>query len=154
MCGINAFVTLKKQVIMKQSFWALALLMLAGCTTHEAVTRENLMHHHWVLTSIDQKAVPDKTTGQAQPDLEIGENLTVNGTTGCNRYRGQGVLDGSLFKVQQLSTTRRACRPPYSNIEQTLTSVLNSGAEITLTKDTLTLKNTQHMLVFTLRDWL
>ena len=139
---------------MKQSLWALTLLLLAGCTGHEAVTRENLMHHHWVLTSVDQKAVPEKTDGQAQPDLEIGENLTINGTTGCNRYRGQGILNGSLFKAQQLSTTRRACRAPYNSIEQTLTSVLSSGAEMTLTKDTLTLKNEQHTLVFALRDWL
>ncbi len=139
---------------MKQSLWVLALLMMAGCTGHEAVTRENLMHHHWVLTSVDQKAVPDKTAGQAQPDLEIGENLTVNGATGCNRYWGQGVLNGSQFKVQRLSSTRRACHAPYNSIEQTLTSVLSSGAEMTLTKDALTLKNDQHTLVFALRDWL
>lgn len=80
-------------------------VLLAGCsgmnqsgnnmnpvTNSSHVTESDLLHHNFVLVSVDGKP-PVKTP---EPNIEFGENMHISGAM-CNRFMGQGELkDGIL----------------------------------------------------------
>ncbi|MEZ8144249.1 heat-shock protein HslJ [Enterovibrio norvegicus FF-33] len=142
---------------------AIAMLVapaiLAGCATSTSgktdaldVSTVNMQHHNWVLESVDGQplSLPE---GFAAPSLEIGESFTANGHAGCNRYFGQGELKGEQFRIDKMASTMMACPEPAMAIEGVMTNVLGDWSDVTLTKQTLQLKNGEHVLSFQLRDW-
>lgn len=142
---------------------AIAMLVapaiLAGCATNLSgksdaldVSTANMQHHNWVLASVDGQplVLPE---GFAAPNLEIGEAFTANGHAGCNRYFGQAELKGNEFRIENMATTMMACPEPAMEVEGLMTEVLGNWSDVTLTKQQLTLDNGNHVLTFTLRDW-
>ncbi|ALP40675.1 META domain-containing protein [Aeromonas schubertii] len=127
-----------------------SLLLLTACST-TCPTQTDLMHHHWVLESLDGQAVRAER-GQ-EPDLEIGENFTVNGIAGCNRYFGMGNLDRGRFWVTSLGNTEMACTVPLDTVEQAVLTTLQEGASLTLEPEQLILKGKRHTLHCRLEDW-
>ncbi|PJG60575.1 META domain-containing protein [Aeromonas cavernicola] len=125
-------------------------LLLTGCSS--TWTHQNLQHHHWVLASLDGEQVI--TERDTPPDLEIGEQFTVNGIAGCNRYFGQGHLENGKLWVTSLGSTEMACKPPLDNIERAVLTTLTEGAELHGSTHTLILQGKQHRLEYRLRDWM
>ncbi|USH03760.1 META domain-containing protein [Grimontia kaedaensis] len=142
---------------------AIAMLVapaiLAGCATSTSgkgdameVSKANMQHHNWVLESVDGQPL-NLPEGFAAPSLEIGESFTANGHGGCNRYFGQGELKGDKFRIDKMASTMMACPEPAMKLEGVMTKVLGDWSDVTLTKQTLVLENSDHVLTFQLRDW-
>ncbi|MGE6107106.1 META domain-containing protein [Aeromonas sobria] len=129
----------------------LALLLLGGCSSAPQFSRQDLMHHHWVLDRLDDEAIA--LPARNRPDFEIGEHFTVNGIAGCNRYFGQGHLKGDRLKVTNLGSTSMACPPPLDTIEQAVLDTLQQGATLTGDTQRLILQGKRHRLEYKLRDW-
>ncbi|MGL5250788.1 MAG: META domain-containing protein [Enterovibrio sp.] len=138
------------------------LTTLVGCSDKqlEKTTNSNgvnlnktdLMHHHWLLESINGERI-QVPAGETQPSIEIGENFTVNGFNGCNRYFGQGELNGTQFRIDQMASTMMSCAEAASHFERVMADVLGNWSKMTLTKEGLKLQNANYTLYFKLRDW-
>lgn len=138
----------------KTTVAALAVLVLGGCSMkpHTAITPGDLLHHNFVLQSVDGEAAQSRTDGDLL-NLEFGENLHVSGAM-CNRFFGQGQLRDGVLTVKPLASTRRLCADEQHNRwDRVIGTVLENGADVTLKAQRLTLSGSGHTLVYTLRDW-
>ncbi|AYZ33151.1 heat shock protein HslJ [Serratia sp. FDAARGOS_506] len=138
----------------KTTMAALAALALAGCSMkpHTAVTPGDLLHHNFVLQSVDGEAAKSPAGGGLL-NLEFGESLHVSGAM-CNRFFGQGQLRDGVLTVKPLATTRKLCPDEQRNRwDRIIGTVLENGAQVTLNAQQLMLKGSGHTLVYTLRDW-
>ncbi|WP_145482629.1 heat shock protein HslJ [Yersinia rohdei] len=133
---------------------AIAAALLAGCginqsTSTSNVTASDLLHHNFVLVSVDGKP-PLKTPA---PSIEFGEKMHISGAM-CNRFMGQGELKDGILTAKGLASTRMLCGDEQLNQWDALIGqVLNSGAKVTLAKGQLTLSNKDHTLIYQLKDW-
>ncbi|MBD1556438.1 META domain-containing protein [Vibrio sp. S9_S30] len=141
---------------MKKQLALIALpVILAACTSNgdaSVVTKEDLQHHHWILAQVDGQDYVQPERG-TPPSIEVGEEMTVNGFAGCNGYFGQGELKDGRFRVDGMGMTMMMCSDEMMNIEQVMSDTLSEWSDITLTDNTLTLKNNKHQVTFKLRDW-
>ena len=131
-------------------FLLIPLLLLAGCSS-TAFVQQDLQHHHWVLSKLDGE--PVAALRDNPPDFEIGEHFTVNGIAGCNRYFGQGHLEGDRLWVTSLGSTAMACPPGLDLVEQAVLATLTEGATLSGTPQTLILQGKRHRLEYKLQDW-
>ncbi|ENM7918238.1 META domain-containing protein [Vibrio parahaemolyticus] len=131
-------------------------VLMAACASNgddvKEITAQDLQHHNWELVQVDGKnIVLDENQKAAR--LEIGENLTANGNAGCNNFFGQAELKNNQLRIEKMGMTMKMCMEDQMKIENAMTQTLSNWSDITLTKDGLVLKNADHELTFTLRDW-
>lgn len=133
---------------------ALAALLLTGCEMNQngkTVTEGDLLHRNFVLHSVDGVAVKSQPGGA--PGIEFGEKMHVSGAM-CNRFFGSGQLQNGVLTVKYLASTRMQCADTQRNQwDQTIATLLEKGAKISLAAQQLTLSGGDHVLVYTLRDW-
>ncbi|MBR9874956.1 MAG: META domain-containing protein [Vibrionaceae bacterium] len=132
-------------------------VLMTACASNgdnvKEITAQDLQHHNWELVKIDGKNI-ELTERQKAPRLEIGENLTANGNAGCNNFFGQAELKDNQLRIEKMGMTMKMCIGDIMNVEQAMSSTLSDWSDITLTKGGLVLKNSEHELTFTLRDWM
>ncbi|EIO5869953.1 META domain-containing protein [Vibrio parahaemolyticus] len=131
-------------------------VLMTACASNgddvKEITAQDLQHHNWELVQVDGKnIVLDENQKAAR--LEIGENLTANGNAGCNNFFGQAELKNNQLRIEKMGMTMKMCMEDQMKIENSMTQTLSNWSDITLTKDGLVLKNADHELTFTLRDW-
>ncbi|HCE3274890.1 META domain-containing protein [Vibrio parahaemolyticus] len=131
-------------------------VLMTACASNgddvKEITAQDLQHHNWELVQVDGKnIVLDENQKAAR--LEIGENLTANGNAGCNNFFGQAELTNNQLRIEKMGMTMKMCMEDQMKIENAMTQTLSNWSDITLTKDGLVLKNADHELTFTLRDW-
>ncbi|EGQ8285049.1 TPA: META domain-containing protein [Vibrio parahaemolyticus] len=131
-------------------------VLMTACASNgddvKEITAQDLQHHNWELVQVDGKnIVLDENQKVAR--LEIGENLTANGNAGCNNFFGQAELKNNQLRIEKMGMTMKMCMEDQMKIENAMTQTLSNWSDITLTKDGLVLKNADHELTFTLRDW-
>ncbi|EJA3432549.1 META domain-containing protein [Vibrio parahaemolyticus] len=131
-------------------------VLMTACASNgddvKEITAQDLQHHNWELVQVDGKnIVLDENQKAAR--LEIGENLTANGNAGCNNFFGQAELKNNQLRIEKMGMTMKMCMEDQMKIENPMTQTLSNWSDITLTKDGLVLKNADHELTFTLRDW-
>ncbi|MDG2590533.1 META domain-containing protein [Vibrio parahaemolyticus] len=131
-------------------------VLMTACANNgddvKEITALDLQHHNWELVQVDGKnIVLDENQKAAR--LEIGENLTANGNAGCNNFFGQAELKNNQLRIEKMGMTMKMCMEDQMKIENAMTQTLSNWSDITLTKDGLVLKNADHELTFTLRDW-
>ncbi|ENY5164367.1 TPA: META domain-containing protein [Vibrio parahaemolyticus] len=131
-------------------------VLMTACASNgddvKEITAQDLQHHNWELVQVDGKnIVLDENQKAAR--LEIGENLTANGNAGCNNFFGQAELKNNQLRIEKMGMTMKMCMEDQMKIENAMTQTLSNWSDITLTKDGLVLKNADHELTFTLRDW-
>ncbi|OTW26378.1 heat-shock protein HslJ [Vibrio parahaemolyticus] len=131
-------------------------VLMTACASNgddvKEITAQDLQHHNWELVQVDGKnIVLDENQKAAR--LEIGENLTANGNAGCNNFFGQAELKNNQLRIEKMGMTTKMCMEEQMKIENAMTQTLSNWSDITLTKDGLVLKNADHELTFTLRDW-
>ncbi|EPN3978594.1 TPA: META domain-containing protein [Vibrio parahaemolyticus] len=131
-------------------------VLMTACASNgddvKEITAQDLQHHNWELVQVDGKnIVLDENQKAAR--LEIGENLTANGNAGCNNFFGQAELKNNQLRIEKMGMTMKMCMEDQMKIENAMTQTLSNWSDITLTKDRLVLKNADHELTFTLRDW-
>lgn len=68
----------------------------------------------WRVEDIQGRSAPDNV----QTTLSVAADGAAAGSTGCNRFRGQAVVDGAALRFGPLATTRRACAPAVADQEK------------------------------------
>ncbi|MCG9577333.1 META domain-containing protein [Vibrio tubiashii] len=116
------------------------------------ITAQDLQHHNWELVSIDGEAIV-ADSHQNPPRLEIGEKMTANGNAGCNNFFGQAELKDNQFRIEKMGMTMKMCVGDVMDVEQAFGQTLSDWSDMTLTQDTMVLKNDVHTLTFKLNDW-
>jgi heat shock protein HslJ len=72
----------------------------------------------WRLVAV---APPDSGPVEVAPEVESTATFAdgrIQGSTGCNRYVGSAEIDGSALLVRRVASTRRACPPPFDEVER------------------------------------
>jgi putative lipoprotein len=80
-------------------------------------------------------------------DLVFAEDGTVSGSTGCNRFSGTYVADGSSLTFSPLAATTMACDEPASSQELAVLTGLEATASYTIEGSTLALLDGSGSLV-------
>lgn len=130
-------------------------VLLAACASNGddvQITATDLQHHNWQLTQIDGQDIV-KNEHYDVPRLEIGEKMMASGNAGCNNFFGQAELKDNRLRIEKMGMTMKMCIGDVMDTEQAVSQSLMDWNDVTLTKDTLTLKNDVHTLTFTLREW-
>lgn len=131
-------------------------LIVTACASNgdgeKQITAQDLQHHNWELVSIDGNDIV-LAERQTPPRLEVGEKMTANGNAGCNNFFGQAELKDNQFRIEKMGMTMKMCVGEVMEIEQAFGQTLSDWSDMTLTKETMTLKNTNHTLTFKLSDW-
>ncbi|MBY7972891.1 META domain-containing protein [Vibrio fluvialis] len=131
-------------------------VLLAACASNGddvQITATDLQHHNWQLTQIDGQDIV-KNEHYDAPRLEIGEKMMASGNAGCNNFFGQAELKDNRLRIEKMGMTMKMCIGDVMDTEQAVSQSLMDWNDVTLTKETLTLKNDVHTLTFTLREWL
>ncbi|MBY8200982.1 META domain-containing protein [Vibrio fluvialis] len=131
-------------------------VLLAACASNGddvQITATDLQHHNWQLTQIDGQDIV-KNEHYDAPRLEIGEKMMASGNAGCNNFFGQAELKDNRLRIEKMGMTMKMCIGDVMDTEQAVSQSLMDWNDVTLTKDTLTLKNDVHTLTFTLREWI
>ncbi|VEB97412.1 Heat shock protein hslJ [Cedecea lapagei] len=132
----------------------LASAVLAGCAQPAekgSVTAQDLQHHRFVLESVDGKPL-DVKNSQRAPELSFGENLHISGAM-CNRFMGQGILEGDTLKAKGMGMTMMLCVEPQLNeLDHRINEMMTAGAKVSLANQRLVLKSGQHTLTYKLAD--
>lgn len=126
----------------------LAFLSLTACqSTNKQLNSKDLLHHNFVLVSIDDKPF----TGDRVPNLEFNENMRVSGGI-CNRYVGQAELQNNTLTVSNMASTKMICNNELDDLEGSMSKMLVNGAKVTLQGNILTLEDSEQKLTFHLKD--
>jgi heat shock protein HslJ len=99
----------------------------------------------WRLESLVWGLGPDGAVSPAigEATLLLGEDGTISGSTGCNRFSGGYELDGTTLTAGPLATTRMACEEALMDQERAVLDVLDAGPlELTLDGSTLRVAGT------------
>lgn len=131
-------------------------MLLAACGAKNSVpdqtsgvSKQDLLHHAFVLASINGKPFVKK---ERLPSLEFNEGFRVSGAM-CNRFTGQAELENGMLTVKQIASTSMLCEDQELNrLEYDFSTMLMSGAAVTLAGKTLTLRRDGYVLEFILRD--
>lgn len=130
-----------------------ATMMLAGCvssgTKKVTVQKEQLVHHRFVLETVNGQDVPP---GVKAPELSFNEDMHISGSM-CNQFTGKGSLSEGVLKAKKVAMTKKLCTDPQLNqLDATLSKMLHNGAQVDLTADQLTLADDSDSLIFKLAD--
>ncbi|WP_428773387.1 META domain-containing protein [Vibrio sp.] len=130
--------------------------LLSACASQQQsdaamITAQDLQHHNWQLVMIDDEALASDPR-QQKARLEIGENLTANGSAGCNNFFGQAELKDNQLKIERMAMTMKMCPPEAMKIERAMAETLAEWATISLSQEMLVLENDAHKLTFKLDD--
>lgn len=118
----------------------------------------DLAHHRWVLKTVNGILVRltlEGTYGRALvPELDFGEQQTVSGFAGCNRFHGQfEINEQGQFRVPQVAATRKMCPEMAMQLEQDYFDLLSQWSELRIQGEQLTLTQGDRVWVFSLFDW-
>jgi len=113
-----------------------------------ADTAAALLGKTWTVTGLVTGAsVASLPSGVDAPTLDIAADGSVQVFTGCNRGHTQVTPDGDGVHVDPVATTKMACPPPASKVEQAVLQTLNGQVAVTVDGSTATLTNGGHGLV-------
>lgn len=136
---------------MKKIITAVVLsVALAGCVSSRTVTLkpEQLANQRFVLTTVNGKALATTDKGPT-PEIRFDNDLRVSGKM-CNGFMGQGKLSDGALTVKHMGMTMMMCADPQRNeLDHTIQTMLNDGAQIDLTGDQLTLATASQTLIYT-----
>ncbi|BCU55556.1 heat shock protein HslJ [Enterobacter kobei] len=128
-----------------------ATLLLAGCARDGkvSVTPDELMHHRFVLQTVNGAAINPEGN---PPEISFGEKMHISGLM-CNRFTGQGKVSDGELSAKNMAMTRMMCADPQRNqLDQTFSAMMNEGAQADLTGNQLTLATAEQTLIFKLAD--
>jgi heat shock protein HslJ len=109
-----------------------------------------LMGRTWTVTElVSGSSVSSVPSGVEAPTLEIADDGSTHVFTGCNRGNTTVTADGATATFSPVATTKMACPPPASEVEQAVLRVLDGQVDVTVDGTTATLTNGEHGLVLT-----
>ena len=124
-------------------------VIIAGCASHKAapITAKDLQAHRWVLTTVDKKAVKTDPTS-TQPFIQFDDTMMASGNASCNDFFGKAKLDKNRLLLDKLALTMKLCSDDIMKQEQMIHRSLSSWTDLSLAKETLTVKTPKHTLVY------
>lgn len=124
------------------------------CSKTSIVSHGDLQHHRWMLESINGEKIEAEELDQEIPEIDFGEQMTVTGNTGCNRFSGHAILHDDKFAIVSMRSTMMFCTAPKNEMELKLQQVLGYESRITIDdKNNLILEAGGTRLVYRLNDW-
>ena len=124
------------------------------CDKTSIVTHGDLQHHRWILESINGNKIEAEKLGNKIPEIDFGEQMTVTGNTGCNKFSGQATLQGDQFIIGPMSSSMMFCTAPQNELELKIKQLLGSESKITIDdKKNLILETDDTRLRYRLKDW-
>ena len=114
------------------------LAVLAACASGGAVPEEFDITGNWQLVSgtVDGQAIPLIDGSPVTLDVTGTE---IGGTSACNSYGGQFILDGSSISIGDLVTTLMMCTPDVMAVETPYTAALPEVDTVAINGDQLIL---------------
>jgi heat shock protein HslJ len=98
----------------------------------------------WQLESIDGTPV----RAEINSTLAVDAQGQATGRLACNNFFGRLELKDNMLKIEQMGSTRMLCAGIMNRVEMIVSSVLNNGSEISLTKNGLSLAGKKHSLIY------
>jgi len=124
------------------------------CSNTSIVTHGDLQHHRWILENINGNRIEAEKPDNTIPEIDFGEQMTVTGNTGCNKFSGQAILQGDQFVIGLMKSTMMFCTAPQNDLELKLKQVLGNESKITIDdKNNLILETGDTRLLYRLKDW-
>lgn len=123
---------------------------ITGCndSTSTKIMEKDLMHHRFVLIKANGEDIsPDK-----QIELQFGENMNISGKI-CNDFTASVELNNNIIKSSEMTMTKTLCNDDQlDKLDSIIEQLITKGAEVSLDKDLLTLKNKDNELIYKLKD--
>lgn len=124
------------------------------CSKTSLVTHGDLQHHRWILESVNDVKVEAVKLDTGIPEIDFGEQMTVTGNTGCNRFSGLATLRDDKFVIVSMKSTMVFCTASQYQMDLKLQQVLGRESKITIDdKKRLILETGDTRLVYRLNDW-
>lgn len=76
----------------------------------------------WIVEDVNNGGIID----MSRIEITFGEEGSVTGSTGCNRFNGQYTLDASSLSFGPFATTERACAPALNQQEARVLAALDA----------------------------
>ena len=109
-----------------------------------------LTGQRWLLDTVVSGETASSVPEGVQAWLELDDDGTARGHTGCNRGSGSWSETARGIRVE-LATTRMACPGPAGEVEQAVTAVLSGSVRAEVVERRLTLTADGAALGFTAR---
>ena len=115
------------------------LSLLLSCAVQSGgVSAKDIAAKTYVLQSVNGVEFAGK---ERTPEIQFNETLWVTGQV-CNRFMGQGTLQGDVLTVPEMASTMMFCADPQLNdMEREFASLLRQGAKVSLRGNALSLSN-------------
>lgn len=126
----------------------IGLIVLSGCNESNKISETDLIHHRFVLVKVNN----DNISSESQPELVFGENMNITGKM-CNNFNGQIRLKDNVIKGSAMAITKMLCNDEQlDKLDLTIEQLITQGAQISLNKDQLILKNKDIELIYQIKD--
>lgn len=128
--------------------------IFALCSKTNIVTHGDLQHHRWILESINGIRIEAEKLDNKIPEIDFGEQMTLTGNTGCNKFSAQATLHDNQIIISAMKSTMMLCTHPQNELELKLKQILGSKSKITIDdKKNLILESGDARLEYRLKDW-
>ncbi len=104
-----------------------------------AVPDSSLTGTVWLLDSIVSGDTASSVPSGVESTLELGEGGGLSAQLGCNSGRGSYRVRGNTLTIGTLAVTKKACRPPESEVEAAVLGFLQGDVSYTIDGDSLNL---------------
>lgn len=145
-CGdeVDAFETTYLDALQRSTQWgtqggqlflfgAADLVFGAGAASDATLTGQE-----WSLTSLGGAPIPPDSGVTAS----FGDDGSLTGSGGCNRYMGEYTADGDNLSVGPLAATRMSCGPVVDDLESTFLGALEAASGFAISGTDLVVSTT------------
>ena len=102
----------------------------------------DLANTTWTVTGVNTGNAVESSTLTESLTLELGADGAASGNAGCNTFRAGYTLDGDQLSFDAIATTKKACEPDVTAMEQAyvaalgrVTTVRRTGTSVDLLDD-------------------
>lgn len=97
----------------------------------------------WQVTALvsKQSVTRSDVLDERKPYFTIASDGQLTGTTGCNSMRGTAKVSPGQIEFSPIATTRMACDPEATQIEQTILAAMTGTATVTVDGKDMKLTN-------------
>lgn len=114
-------------------------LALAGCSAAGGGTGGTLTGVTWALTSYTADGTQTAVPADVIADATFGEDGSLSGSGGCNRFTGSYTQDGAKLTIGPVASTQMFCEGPGSDVESAYLPSLSETSTFTASAEKLTL---------------